>query len=115
MIARLWSARTSKAKSTSYLEHFWQSVVPSLREFDGYVSASVLVRPFGDSVEILVITEWKSFQAIDAFAGADRETAVVASAAAALLTDYDRRVRHYEVAQRDGPSFRPSRLTGNPK
>jgi heme-degrading monooxygenase HmoA len=105
MIARLWSARTTKALSTSYLEHFWQSVVPSLRKIDGYLSASVLVRPHGDSVEILVITMWRSLQAIDAFAGPDRENAVVASQAAALLSDYDRRVRHYEVAQLDGISF----------
>ena len=106
MIARLWSARTTKAQSTKYLEHFWQSVVPSLRTFDGYVCSNVLVRPQGDLVEILVTTVWKSLQAIDAFAGKDRETAVVASEAAALLSDYDRRVRHYEVAQMDGLSFR---------
>jgi len=30
-------------------------------------------------------------------AGADRESAVVAPEAAALLTDFDKRVRHYEV------------------
>jgi heme-degrading monooxygenase HmoA len=108
MIARLWSARTTKPQSTRYLEHFWQSVVPSLRTFDGYVSSSVLVRSHGDSFEILVTTVWQSLQAIDAFAGSDRETAVVASEAAALLTDYDRRVRHYEVAQMDGLSFRQS-------
>jgi heme-degrading monooxygenase HmoA len=108
MIARLWSARTTKPQSTRYLEHFWQSVVPSLRTFDGYLSSSVLVRSHGDSVEILVTTVWQSLQAIDAFAGSDRETAVVASEAAALLTDYDRRVRHYEVAQMDGLSFRQS-------
>jgi heme-degrading monooxygenase HmoA len=105
MIARLWSARTTKAKSTSYLEHFWQSVAPSLRSVKGYLSASVLVRSHGDLVEILVMTVWESYQAIDAFAGPDRETAVVASEAAAFLTDYDRRVRHYEVAQLDGITF----------
>ncbi|HTQ59743.1 MAG TPA: antibiotic biosynthesis monooxygenase [Candidatus Solibacter sp.] len=106
MIARLWSARTSSALSTRYLEHFWQSVVPTLRNHSGYLSASVLVRPYRDSVEILVVTVWQSFEAIDAFAGSDRETAVVASEAASLLADYDRRVRHYEVAQMDGLAFR---------
>jgi hypothetical protein len=50
-------------------------------------------------VEIVVTTYWQSLAAIDAFAGPDREFAVVAAEAAALLTDYDRRVRHYEVAQ----------------
>lgn len=114
MIARLWSARTTNAQSTKYLEHFWQSVVPSLRTFDGYLSSSVLVRSHGDSVEILVTTVWQSLQAIDAFAGADREAAVVASEAAALLTDYDRRVRHYELAQMDGLSFRQAQEHGNP-
>ncbi|MGB2669548.1 MAG: antibiotic biosynthesis monooxygenase [Candidatus Acidiferrum sp.] len=108
MIARLWSAHTTNSQSTRYLEHFWQSVVPALRKFDGYVSSSVLVRSHGDSVEILVTTVWQSLQAIEAFAGSDRETAVVASEAAALLTDYDRRVRHYEVAQMDGLTFRQS-------
>ena len=106
MIARLWSARSTKTQSTRYLEHFWQSVVPSLRTFHGYVSSSVLIRSHGEAVEILVTTVWQSLEAIDGFAGSDRETAVVASEAAALLTDYDRRVRHYEVAQTDGLSFR---------
>ena len=108
MIARLWSARTTKAQSTKYLEHFWQHVVPYLRNLDGYVCSNVLVRSQGDLVEILVTTVWKSFQAIEAFAGSDRETAVVAPEATALLSDYDRRVRHYEVAQMDGLSFRQS-------
>jgi heme-degrading monooxygenase HmoA len=106
MIARLWSARTTKSKSTGYLEHFWSAVVPSLQRIQGYKSGSVMVRPHGDSVEILVMTVWQSYQAIDAFAGADRDAAVVASDAAALLTDYDRRVRHYEIAQMDGVTFR---------
>jgi len=108
MIARLWSARTTNDKSTRYLEHSWQSVAPSLQTFDGYICSSVLVRSQGEAVEILVSTVWKSLQTIDDFAGSDREKAVVASEAAALLTDYDRRVRHYEVAQLDGLSFRQS-------
>jgi len=106
MIARLWSARTTSTLSARYMEHFWQSVAPVLRKVKGYQSASVLVRSHGDHVEILVITVWESYQAVDAFAGPNRETAVVASEAAALLTDYDRRVRHYEIAQVDGLTFR---------
>lgn len=105
MIARLWSARTSTSLSTKYMEHFWHSVAPSLRQIEGYVSASVLVRSQAELVEILVITVWKSYEAIDAFTGAKRDTAVVAGAAAELLTDYDRRVRHYEIAQVDGLTY----------
>lgn len=105
MIARLWSARTSTSLYTKYMEHFWQSVAPSLRQFDGYVSASLLVRSQAELVEILVITVWQSYEAIDAFTGSKRDTAVVAPEAAELLTDYDRRVRHYEIAQVDGVTF----------
>jgi heme-degrading monooxygenase HmoA len=108
MIARLWSARTTKANSTRYLEHFWQTMVPSLRKVNGYLGATVLVRSHGDLVEILVTTTWQSFAAVDAFAGKDRAAAVVASEAAALLSDYDRHVRHYEVAQLDGVTFQKS-------
>ena len=98
MIARLWSARTTPALSDSYVEHFSQSVQPRLQELAGFLGATVCKRPVQHAVEILVTTYWQSFAAIDALAGPDRESAVVADEAAALLTDFDRRVRHYEVA-----------------
>ena len=98
MIARVWSAHTSSALSASYLHHFEQAVRPQLSKLDGFLGATVCTRPTSDAVEILVTTFWESFAAIDAFAGRDREAAVVADEAAALLTDFDKRVRHYEVA-----------------
>jgi heme-degrading monooxygenase HmoA len=98
MIARLWSAHTTPALSDSYLLYFERAVRPELRRVDGFLGATVCTRPLPGAMEILVTTYWKSFAAIDAFAGADRESAVVAAEAAALLTDFDRRVRHYEVA-----------------
>jgi heme-degrading monooxygenase HmoA len=104
MIARLWSARTTPALSDSYLQHFAETVRPELERVVGFLGATVGTRPAPGSVEILVTTYWASFAAIDAFAGADREAAVVAAEAAALLTDYDRRVRHYEVAIAEFPS-----------
>lgn len=98
MIARLWSAHTTPALADAYLQHFEHSVQPQLHGVKGFLGASVITRPAPGSVEILVTTYWASFDAIDAFAGADREAAVVAAEAAALLTDFDKRVRHYEVA-----------------
>jgi len=97
MIARLWSAHTTPALSESYLQHFEQAVQPQLRQIPGFLGFTVSTRPSPSTVEILVTTYWQSFAAIDAFAGADRESAVVAEQAAALLGDYDKRVRHYEV------------------
>ena len=100
MVARLWSARTTAQLSTAYTDYFSQNVLPELRAIRGFVSAQVLTRStaVAAEVEILVTTTWESFEAITAFAGADREAAVVHPAAAALLTGYDRRVRHFDVA-----------------
>jgi heme-degrading monooxygenase HmoA len=101
MIARLWSACATPTQSQTYLQHFSAAVLPELRKLEGFVSHTVLARPVASEVEILVITIWQSLEAIDAFANPDREVAVVAPEAAALLTNYDRRVRHFEVASSD--------------
>jgi heme-degrading monooxygenase HmoA len=68
---------------------------------DGYAGAMLLERAISDAVEVIVITWWRSLDAIRGFAGADLEEAVVASEAASLLTTFDRRVRHYELVVKD--------------
>jgi heme-degrading monooxygenase HmoA len=105
MIARFWSAQTTPALSDAYLHHFEQAVQPQLERVEGFLGATVCRRPVPGAMEILVTTYWASFAAIDAFAGADRESAVVAAEAAALLTDFDTRVRHYEVALAQFPEI----------
>jgi heme-degrading monooxygenase HmoA len=105
MIARLWSAHTTPVLSEAYLHHFEQVVQPQLHRLDGFLGATVCTRPVPGAVEILVTTYWKSFAAIGAFAGADREAAVVSAEAAALLTDFAKRVRHYEVTIADFPQI----------
>lgn len=100
VVARLWSARTTPQLAPAYTDYFSQNVLPELRAMPGFVSAQVLTHMDlqGSEAEILVITTWQSFEAIAAFAGPDRDAAVVHPAAAALLTDYDRRVRHFTIA-----------------
>jgi heme-degrading monooxygenase HmoA len=105
MIARLWSAQTTPALSDSYLQHFEHAVRPELQRVTGFLGATVCTRRLPAIVEILVTTYWESFAAIDAFAGAARESAVVAAQAAALLTDFDKGVRHYEVALAEFPGI----------
>jgi heme-degrading monooxygenase HmoA len=72
--------------------------MPELREIEGFAGSQLLQREASNGVEVTVVTFWETIEAIDAFAGTDREAAVVAPEAAALLTDFDSRVRHYEVA-----------------
>src|SRR5215470_4879218 len=98
MVARLWSARTTAQRSRAYLDYFSSEVLAELRAVAGFVSAEVLTREAAGVVEILVLTVWQSSEAVLAFAGPDREAAVVHPAAQALLTDYDKRVRHFDLA-----------------
>ena len=97
-VARHWSARTTEAQLPKYLEHFSKSVLPELRRVNGFIGATVSLRHTANEAEIFVETTWRSLEAVRGFAGADIEAAVVGPEAAALLNDYDRRVRHFEVA-----------------
>jgi heme-degrading monooxygenase HmoA len=101
MIARVWSAQATQAQAPAYAEHLKTQVLPAVRKVDGYAGALLLERAVPEGVEILVITFWRSVDSLRGFAGADLEEAVVAEEAVALLSQFDRRVRHYEVAVQD--------------
>src|SRR6266481_5027699 len=95
---RRWSARTTKAQLPKYLEHFSKNVLPELRRVPGYLEAMVSVGRLDGEIEIVVETTWRSLESIRNFTGPDLEAAVVADEAAALLTNFDLRVRHFEIA-----------------
>src|SRR5262249_162286 len=97
MIARLWTAQPPFAQAPAYVEHLKTKVLPILRKVDGYLNAMLLERELAETVEIIVITWWRSLDAVRRFTGDDLEKAVVADEAAALLTTFDVRVRHYEL------------------
>jgi|SRR5579884_3060595 len=101
MIARIWSAQTTPAQAPAYIAHLQTKVLPAVRAVDGYGGALLLERAVPDAVEIIVLTFWQSVESIRGFAGADVEEAVVAEEAAALLTQFDRRVQHYEIVVQD--------------
>jgi heme-degrading monooxygenase HmoA len=84
-------------QAPAYAEHLKNHVVPALTRVPGYAGIIYLERLVPEGVEVLVTTFWQSLDAVRDFAGSDLEDAVVADEAAALLTQFDRRVRHYEV------------------
>lgn len=101
MIARVWTARTAPARAAAYAEHLRARVLPQLRRLDGYAGASLLRRDADGETELIVVTRWRSLDAVRAFAGDDPDAAVVEDEAASLLTRYDTRVRHYEIVTED--------------
>jgi heme-degrading monooxygenase HmoA len=101
MIARFWAAQATPAHAPAYVDHLRTQVLPTLRQVDGYAGAVLLEHAASDAVELIVITWWRSLDAIRGFAGADLEKAVVADEAAVLLTHFDHHVRHYKVTVKD--------------
>ncbi|MGH9349208.1 MAG: antibiotic biosynthesis monooxygenase family protein [Vicinamibacterales bacterium] len=101
MIARIWTARTTRTQAPAYAEHLRTHVFARLGEIEGFVHALLLQREVADGVEVEVITFWRSLESIRAFAGPDAGAAVVTGTASALLTDYDRRTKHFQVVLGD--------------
>jgi heme-degrading monooxygenase HmoA len=73
--------------------------LPDLEQIPGYEGAYVLRRDDDDGVEFVVLTLWRSLDAVRDFAGDDYERAVVTPEARDLLSEHDERVVHYVVAE----------------
>lgn len=99
MIIREWRGRAETSRADAYPRHFRESVLPELRALPGFVGAHLGRRPLGDRMEFLVLTRWRTLDAIRSFAGEDIDKAVVEPGAVAALVDFDDFVRHYEVVE----------------
>ncbi len=99
MIVRARRGKTSVAKAPDHERHFQTSVIPELKRIDGLLGATLHKQVGPTGVEFLVLTRWKSMEAVRAFAGPNPDKAVVGPDAMAALIDYDRTVQHYEVVE----------------
>lgn len=97
MIARHWRGLARREYADAYVEHLQSATLPQLVQVPGFHDASVLRRDVPEGVEFLVVTVWKSLEAIRRFAGSDIESAVVPAKVQKMMIEYDRRARHYEV------------------
>jgi heme-degrading monooxygenase HmoA len=97
MIVRAWRGLAAADRPDAYAEQFRRNVLPELKAIDGFLGVSLLRRQTTNGFEFLVLTRWKSMDAIRAFAGKDVGRAVVEPQAMTALVDYDRTVAHYEV------------------
>lgn len=73
--------------------------MPELLSVEGFLGGFLSQRPSGELMEFLVLTRWKSLDAIRAFAGVVPENAVIDTGAMATVVAYDERVRLYEVLE----------------
>lgn len=97
-ILRIWKGCASLEKAEEYYRHVTQKVFPQLGLIKGHRGAGLLRRKVEAGIEFAVLTFWDSMAAVREFAGADPERAVVEPAARAVLSQYDDKVTHFEVA-----------------
>jgi heme-degrading monooxygenase HmoA len=98
-IVRLWRGVAEKGKSELYRRHALDAVFPALRRIEGFERADLCERAVDGNAEFLVMTTWRSMEAVKAFAGEACERAVVEPAARAALAEYDATVLHYELRE----------------
>jgi heme-degrading monooxygenase HmoA len=99
MFIREWRGRAKQSEATKYPEYFRKEVISQLRRAPGFQGGYLSQREVGDQVEFLVLTRWKTMDAIREFTGSTAEHAVIDTGAMATLVAYDHAVRHYEVLE----------------
>lgn len=97
MISRYWRGLAKPAFADAYIEHLKTDTFPQLASIAGFIDASILRRNEETGVEFLIITRWDSIGAIHQFAGQAADIAVVPPKIQEMMTEYDHKVRHYEV------------------
>jgi hypothetical protein len=97
VISRHWRGLAQADRAQDYVHHLRTETFPGLRKIPGFVDASILSRRLDEGVEFLVVTRWTSLEAVVRFAGADPAAAVVPEEVAAMMIDYDRRARHFDI------------------
>ncbi|HET6159833.1 MAG TPA: hypothetical protein VFE34_15920 [Dongiaceae bacterium] len=98
MIVRMWRGAAAAANADAYERFVTGKVFAELPAIEGHRGAYLLRRPIGEEVEFIAVTLWESAAAIQKFAGAAIDRAVVEPEARALLSRFDDTVRHFELA-----------------
>ncbi len=105
MISRLWHGWTTPENADGYEGLIRSTILPGIlaRRIEGLRRIELHRRPFGAEVEFVTVMWFASWDAVEAFAGPDREVSVVPPAARAVLSRFDGKAQHYEV-RAEGPA-----------
>ena len=99
MIVRVWRGRTKTIDGPRYESYL--RTYDGYRRTPGYEGACLLRRPQEDETEFVLISFWRSMEAIERYAGSDAERANLHDLDQALLTSADPRAAHYDLAFED--------------
>ena len=102
MIGRMWRGWTSAAAADAYENLLRGTIFPAIQRIDGSRGAYLLRRDVENEVAFVTLTLFDSLEAVRAFAGDDSTLAVIEPEARRLLSRFDERAVHYEVAIEPG-------------
>jgi heme-degrading monooxygenase HmoA len=77
MISRHWRGLAKRERASEYENYLRNETFPNLRQISGFLGADIFKRSVEKGVEFVVVSRWASADAIEKFAGADVETAVI--------------------------------------
>ena len=97
MICRQWKGATSAADADAYGEYLERTGFSAYRQTPGHVRTLALRRVQGERAEFVILSLWKSMDAVRAFAGEDVGRAVFYPEDDRFLVERDEHVTHYDV------------------
>lgn len=97
MIARHWRGWTEARNADAYESLLRETVLPALKEIEGYRGGYVLRCDGAAEVEFVVVNLFDSLDAVKKFAGENYAVAVFEPEAERLLSRIEPVAMHYEV------------------
>jgi hypothetical protein len=97
MIARHWRGWTAPQNADAYERLLKETVLPGLRQLEGYQGGHILRRDGPEEVEFIVLNFFESLDAVRRFAGENYTVPVFEPEARVLLSRVENFATHYEI------------------
>ncbi|WP_174416432.1 hypothetical protein [Nocardia concava] len=98
MIARIWRGVIRATDVDEYVRYIEDTGIKEYKQTPGNRGAWMLTRVDGERAEVVTLSFWESYAAIEGFAGADIEKAVYYPEDDRFLLERTDKVLHYEIA-----------------
>ena len=96
MIARTWHGRTRSSDAETYRDYVIDMGVKGLTTTKGNRGVQIWQRTEGDITHIWVVSWWKDYESIKAFAGTEIEKARYYEDDRKYLLEFEPNVQHFE-------------------
>ncbi len=100
-IIRTWSGWTTLEKAPAYEAFLVNEVFPTVKKkgVAGLEKVSISTRNSADEVQFFLVLQFRSLDAVRAFAGEDYQMAYIPEKAKQLLIRYEHTAEHFELKQ----------------